>query len=337
MSEPPPLSLPALAELAGSARSGVTADHSPFGSTPYLLVDGDDGTLGSVDRTACTDWIARQPCPVIILARDPARHDALLDACDLRLTGIAEARTPIAHIRNAPFAAMVLVQVLRATESLPAETALDIESLAYATLQHGPEFARWQRNTQRPASISGDTDPALRMARDGDELHLTLNRPENRNAMSVEMRDALCEALALVAADETLRHVTIDGAGDCFSTGGDLAEFGTAPDPATAHGVRCVRLPARLLLHCAGRVTFRVHGACIGSGIEVPAFGGRVVATADSFFQLPEIRFGLIPGAGGCISLPRRIGRQRTAWLALSARRINARQALAWGLVDAIE
>ena len=54
------------------------------------------------------------------------------------------------------------------------------------------------------------------------------------------------------------------------------------------------------------------------------------------FLQLPEIRFGLIPGAGGCVSIPRRIGRQRTAYLALSARRINAATALDWGLVDAI-
>ncbi|HQZ02024.1 MAG TPA: enoyl-CoA hydratase/isomerase family protein, partial [Thauera sp.] len=59
-------------------------------------------------------------------------------------------------------------------------------------------------------------------------------------------------------------------------------------------------------------------------------------ASPTSFFQLPEIRFGLIPGAGGCVSIPRRIGRQRTAYLALSARRINAATALEWGLIDEI-
>jgi enoyl-CoA hydratase len=101
--------------------------------------------------------------------------------------------------------------------------------------------------------------------------------------------------------------------------------------------VRALALPGRLLAQCADRVQVRVHGACVGSGIEFPAFAGRIVAAPDAYFQLPELRFGLIPGAGGCVSIARRIGRQRTAWLALSGKRIDARAALDWGLVDAIE
>ena len=66
------------------------------------------------------------------------------------------------------------------------------------------------------------------------------------------------------------------------------------------------------------------------------AFAGRVEARADSWFQLPELKYGLLPGAGGTVSLPRRIGRQKTAYMALSMRRISASLALEWGLVDAI-
>ena len=77
-----------------------------------------------------------------------------------------------------------------------------------------------------------------------------------------------------------------------------------------------------------------VHGACVGAGIELPAFAGRVVASRDAWFALPEVAMGLVPGAGGTVSLPRRIGAQRTAWLALTGRRIDAETALAWGLVD---
>ena len=106
---------------------------------------------------------------------------------------------------------------------------------------------------------------------------------------------------------------------------------------ATGGRARSLALPGRLLAACAARAEARVHGACIGSGIEFPAFAGRVVAAPDAWFQLPELRFGLIPGAGGTFSIGRRIGRQRTAWLALSGQRIKAPQALAWGLVDAIE
>ena len=84
----------------------------------------------------------------------------------------------------------------------------------------------------------------------------------------------------------------------------------------------------------ADRVTVELHGACFGSGIELPAFAGRVVAAPDTAIALPEIALGLIPGAGGTVSLPRRIGRRRTLLLALTGRTIDARTALEWGLVD---
>ena len=59
-----------------------------------------------------------------------------------------------------------------------------------------------------------------------------------------------------------------------------------------------------------------------------------MVAAEDAFFQLPEVSMGLVPGAGGTVSIPRRIGRQRTAQLALSGRRLDAETAWRWGLVD---
>jgi enoyl-CoA hydratase/carnithine racemase len=60
-----------------------------------------------------------------------------------------------------------------------------------------------------------------------------------------------------------------------------------------------------------------------------------VTATAGTFFRLPEVAMGLIPGAGGTASIPRRIGRHRTCYLAISGVDIDLRTALAWGLVDA--
>jgi enoyl-CoA hydratase/carnithine racemase len=62
-----------------------------------------------------------------------------------------------------------------------------------------------------------------------------------------------------------------------------------------------------------------------------------VVARPDARFRLPELSMGLVPGAGGTVSLPRRIGRQRTAWMALAGVEVGAEVALGWGLVDAIE
>lgn len=66
------------------------------------------------------------------------------------------------------------------------------------------------------------------------------------------------------------------------------------------------------------------------------AFAGRVTASPNAWFQLPELAMGVIPGAGGCVSIPRRIGRQRTALMLLSGKRIDSRTALRWGLIDAI-
>jgi enoyl-CoA hydratase/carnithine racemase len=67
------------------------------------------------------------------------------------------------------------------------------------------------------------------------------------------------------------------------------------------------------------------------------AWARRIVAAPDAWFQLPELAMGLLPGAGGCVSISRRIGRQRTALMLLSSKRIPARVALDWGLIDAIE
>ena len=84
----------------------------------------------------------------------------------------------------------------------------------------------------------------------------------------------------------------------------------------------------------ADRVTAHLHGACAGSGIELPAFASRVVADPSTIISLPEVSLGLVPGAGGTVSLPRRIGRHRTALLGLSGLPVSAGTARAWGLVD---
>ena len=83
------------------------------------------------------------------------------------------------------------------------------------------------------------------------------------------------------------------------------------------------------------RITARLHGACVGAGIEVPAAAGRVVAAPGTVFRLPEVSMGLIPGAGGTATIPRRIGRQRAAYMAISGADIDLAATLAWGLVDA--
>lgn len=98
-----------------------------------------------------------------------------------------------------------------------------------------------------------------------------------------------------------------------------------------------MRLPAHRAARLGDRLSVRIDGAAIGAGIELAAFAHHVTASPRSWFQLPELDYGLIPGAGGTVSITRRIGRQRTAYLVLSGRRLSATQALEWGLIDVIE
>lgn len=280
-------------------------------------------------------WLQRQSVPTLVLA-EPGVD---LDGADLLVRDAPLAEELLAAIRRNPVAAALLVQTTRTVAALPLEQALIVESLAYSTLQGGAEFAAWlQRNRsftgRRPA---GQTPPILLLERRGDDLQLRLNSPANRNALSAAMRDALTDAFRLVAMDSGIRRVHVSGAGPSFSAGGDLTEFGSAKDPAAAHQVRQLRMPARYLALAGARYHFHLHGACIGAGVELAAFAGRISAREDSFFQLPEVAMGLIPGAGGCVSLVARIGRQRTNHLAISGRKLAAREALAWGLIDELE
>lgn len=235
-----------------------------------------------------------------------------------------------------PQATLVLRQVLRAAAADVA-VGLDIESFAYSTLLGGAEFGAWlSRRGPRALPPTAPTAPVL-VDRDGARLLITLNRPERRNAYGREVRDALVEALRLALVDESIERVILTGVGPSFSAGGDLDEFGTTPDPVTAHYVR-TRGGAGLLMHrLRERLEVRVHGSCVGAGIELPAFAGRVLARPGTTFRLPEVGMGLIPGAGGTVGIPRRIGRWRALYLAVSGRTLDTATALSWHLVDGVE
>jgi enoyl-CoA hydratase/carnithine racemase len=248
-------------------------------------------------------------------------------------TGVAEMAAAMAA---APRAAVTLDGVLRLTARLPVWEGLIAESTAYSMLLAGPEFHAWHATARRPPPPPQDDEPVLLDLTSERVLHLQLNRPQRRNAFGRAVRDALVDGLAIAVADESLQ-VLLTGIGPAFCSGGDLAEFGTSPDPATAHRIRVSRSVGWLLHQLADRTTTQVHGACVGAGIELPSFTGRVVAAPGTTFRLPELGMGLIPGAGGTVSITKRIGRWRTAWWALTCRSLDVRTALAWGLVDAVD
>ncbi|OBG59429.1 MULTISPECIES: enoyl-CoA hydratase/isomerase family protein [unclassified Mycobacterium] len=244
-----------------------------------------------------------------------------------------------ARCRRWPHASSVCDDVLRGVDpGGPALAGVVIESLAYSTLQAGPEFARWL-GERGPAEMPDIADPVL-AHRDGDTVCIAFNRPQRHNAFSTDARAALLEALTVALLDPSVAGIVLRGNGPSFCSGGDLAEFGTFADPASAHLARTRHSPALALDALTARLgdacRAEVHGRVLGSGLEMAAFCGWVAAREDSVFGLPELELGLIPGAGGTLSVTRRIGRWRTAYLVLSGRTIDAETALAWGLVDAI-
>ncbi|MFN3819330.1 enoyl-CoA hydratase/isomerase family protein [Blastomonas sp.] len=277
-------------------------------------------------------------------AVDPARFDLLLtiaprapapwvsiapDRLDEHL------RTLEAAVRGWPVAATALCAVLRITQAMPFGDALAVESYAYSALLGGSEFRRWH-SARGALAIPAAHDELVLIERDADVVTLTLNDPGSCNAMTAAMRDALHAALTGILDDPSEPRLVLRGAGRCFSTGGALGEFGSAGDLAQAHVIRTLRSCAALLDAIGERAKVCLHGACVGSGLEIPAAARHRAATQDAWFQLPELRMGLIPGAGGTASVARAIGRHRTAWMVLSGKRLSATQALAWGLIHEI-
>lgn len=290
------------------APAALTGAVRRLASLPALVV-GWPGWAPSVDLAELLDVVPASDDEVVDVADALARHPRAALAAALHLRG--------AHRRDVP-------------DGLVAESAI------YSTLLAGPEHRRWREANPVRHPATPPDGPRVRAYRHGDELHIALARPEVRNALDVAMRDELLELLAVAEADPGVR-VVLRGDGPAFCSGGDLDEFGTTPDPALAHLVRLRRSIGLALHHLADRTTVVVHGACAGSGVELAAFAGRILARPDATFVLPELSMGLVPGAGGTVSLPARIGRHRTAWLVLTGRTIDAETARSWGLVDRID
>ncbi|MGV0786609.1 enoyl-CoA hydratase/isomerase family protein [Mycolicibacterium sp. XJ2] len=256
------------------------------------------------------------------------------------VTSVADALAEVTErCAQWPHAAGVCDDVLRAVDpAAPAFAGVITESLAYSTLQAGPEFARWL-DERGPSQVPQIPDPVV-AERIDDTVYVRFNRVQRHNAFSTDARGALLEALEVARVDPSVTDVILSGNGPSFCSGGDLAEFGSFVDPASAHFARTRYSPAMVLAELTDRLgkrcRARVHGQVLGSGLEMAAFCGHIESSPNAVFGLPELSLGLLPGAGGTVSITRRIGRWRTAYLVLSGQTIDPPTALRWGLVDEI-
>lgn len=324
---------------SGEPRDPVLSDLIELGGAGLAVVE-----LGHDPR-----WADPGPGAVVVgFDRDSAPRLSTPEAFDILLTTAADPPSPwvrvddldaaLERLRAAvelqPVAAAVAAQVLRATLRLPFADALVLESLAYSILLASAGFRTWRAQTP-VRQRSEEPTPRVLIEDAVGTLTIRLNRPARRNAFDAAMRDGLAEALDFALEHPDAPSVLLCGAGPVFSAGGDLDEFGQAGDVGVAHLIRTLRSPAALTHKLGDRITAQLHGACVGAGIEVPAAAARVTAAPGSFFRLPEVSMGLIPGAGGTASIPRRIGRHRAAWMAVGGEDVDLATALAWGLVDA--
>ncbi|MGI6872097.1 enoyl-CoA hydratase/isomerase family protein [Amycolatopsis sp. 3B14] len=163
---------------------------------------------------------------------------------------------------------------------------------------------------------------------DGRVAYLTLDHGKY-NIITWETRQVMADRFAEIDADDDIKVVVIQAAGEHFSSGGDIAGF-MEVDPIDFTDLgHNVTAPAR----SPKPVITAVDGYCFGVGLELALSTDIRVATKRAEFALPEMRLGMIPGSGGTQRLARLIGLSRAKYHVMTASRINARQAGDWGLV----
>ena len=167
------------------------------------------------------------------------------------------------------------------------------------------------------------------LSRAGEIAVVTINSPPV-NALSADVRNGLRDGVATAAADPEVKAIVVICAGRTFIAGADIAEFGKPPRGATLPELQGV------LEGGPKPIIAAIHGTSLGGGFEMALMCHYRVAVPSAKFGLPEIKLGLIPGAGGTQRLPRLIGVEKALDIILSGAPFSAQEALQWGVVDAL-
>lgn len=178
--------------------------------------------------------------------------------------------------------------------------------------------------------------PSVLTERTGHVVVVTINRPQARNALDLDVAVRLADALDAAEADPEVRCVVLTGAGEqAFSAGADLK--------ALARGERAI-VPGREHYGFAGVVRHpmstplvaAVNGAALGGGTELALAADLVVAAEHATLGVPEVKRGLLAAAGGVFRLPEQLPRKVAMRLVLTGEPMTAAEALRWGLVNEV-
>jgi 3-hydroxyacyl-CoA dehydrogenase len=175
----------------------------------------------------------------------------------------------------------------------------------------------------------GNVNASVDLRRDGEIAVVTVNNPPV-NALKHEVRAGLAEALRKTRDDPAVKAVVIACAGRTFFAGADISEFGKPPQaPGLGEVIAAIETMPK-------PVVAAVHGTALGGGFELALACHFRVAIAGARVGLPEVKLGLLPGAGGTQRLPRLIGPEKALEMIVTGDPIEAREALADGIVDEI-
>jgi len=173
-----------------------------------------------------------------------------------------------------------------------------------------------------------DTSP-ISTHRHGDVLVVTSNNPPV-NALGAAVRQGLVAAIEEAEADDAVKAVVIRCEGQTFFAGADITEFGKPPV------MPWLPIVVDTIENCSKPVVAAIHGTALGGGLEVALGCHYRVAVPDAKLGVPEVKLGLLPGAGGTQRLPRVGGVQKALEMTTSGTPIGAREAFDIGLVDRI-
>lgn len=170
--------------------------------------------------------------------------------------------------------------------------------------------------------------------RDGAVGVVTLNRPQALNALSIPLMKQVAAAFASFEADDSIRVIVLAGSARAFAAGADIGEMKDLASAKAAQSALADHLARWDAVGRCGKPTIAaVSGFALGGGCELAMACDIIIASDTAVFGQPEILIGVIPGAGGTQRLTKAVGKSLAMDMVLTGRRLNAREALAAGLV----
>ncbi len=165
------------------------------------------------------------------------------------------------------------------------------------------------------------------LSRDGEIAVITVNSPPV-NALSAPVRDGIAQGVTAAVEDAAVKAIVLVCAGRTFIAGADITEFGKPPRGVTLHEM------IDRIESATKPVIAAIHGTALGGGLETALGAHYRVAVPSAKLGLPEVKLGLLPGAGGTQRLPRVVGAEAALKMVTSGNPIGAKVALESGLVD---